>query len=183
MDVMELATYTIRTFQIQRVRDNTDFSCSSSVLAEKLIVFLIVLKLLRGKIFAMHLAFHACIVYRPDDFLCDVQLSISLSWIISPLRSSLLEFFNFICEVSRLQYEWSSDCWCIWKSSRVNACLQWKTYIFQGSPALVNTRKIIHGAWSIAPVKKHFKKKWRPKPFYSLPIAKKYAFKFHQMYR
>jgi hypothetical protein len=39
---------------------------------------------------------------------------------------TLLEFFNFVSEVSRLQYEWSSDCWCIWKSLRVNTCLQWR---------------------------------------------------------
>jgi hypothetical protein len=39
---------------------------------------------------------------------------------------TLLEFFNFVSEVSRLQYEWSSDCWCIWKSFEVNACLQWR---------------------------------------------------------
>jgi hypothetical protein len=37
---------------------------------------------------------------------------------------TLLEFINFVSEVSRLQYEWSSDCWCIWKSLGVNACLQ-----------------------------------------------------------
>jgi hypothetical protein len=41
---------------------------------------------------------------------------------------TLLEFFNFDSEVSRLQYEWSSDCWCIWKSFGVNACLQWRKY-------------------------------------------------------
>jgi hypothetical protein len=39
---------------------------------------------------------------------------------------TLLEFFNFVSEVSRLQYEWSSVCWCIWKSLAVNACLQWR---------------------------------------------------------
>jgi hypothetical protein len=42
---------------------------------------------------------------------------------------TLLEFLNFVSEVSRLQYEWSSDRWhgwCIWKSFGVNACLQWR---------------------------------------------------------
>jgi hypothetical protein len=39
---------------------------------------------------------------------------------------TLIEFFNFVSEVSRLQYEWSSDCWCIWKPLGVNACLQWR---------------------------------------------------------
>jgi hypothetical protein len=39
---------------------------------------------------------------------------------------TLLEFFNFVSEASRFQYEWSSDCWCIWKSLGVNACLQWR---------------------------------------------------------
>jgi hypothetical protein len=29
---------------------------------------------------------------------------------------TLLEFFNFVSEVFRLQYEWSSDRWCIWSS-------------------------------------------------------------------
>jgi hypothetical protein len=39
---------------------------------------------------------------------------------------TLLEFFNFVSKVSRLLYEWSSDCWCVWKSFGVNACLQWR---------------------------------------------------------
>jgi hypothetical protein len=39
---------------------------------------------------------------------------------------TLLEFFNFVSKVSRLQYEWSSDCRCIWKFFGVNACLQWR---------------------------------------------------------
>jgi hypothetical protein len=29
---------------------------------------------------------------------------------------TLSELFSFVSEFSRLQYEWSSDCWCIWKS-------------------------------------------------------------------
>jgi hypothetical protein len=29
---------------------------------------------------------------------------------------TLWEVFNFVSKVSRLLYEWSSDCWCIWKS-------------------------------------------------------------------
>jgi hypothetical protein len=41
---------------------------------------------------------------------------------------TLLEFFNFVSEVSRLQYEWLSDGGCIWKSFGVNVCLQWKMY-------------------------------------------------------
>jgi hypothetical protein len=40
--------------------------------------------------------------------------------------TTLLELFNFVSEVSRLQYEWSSDWRCIWKSLGVNACLQWR---------------------------------------------------------
>jgi hypothetical protein len=39
---------------------------------------------------------------------------------------TLFEFFNFVSEVSSLQYEWSSDCWCIWKYLGVNAYLQWR---------------------------------------------------------
>jgi hypothetical protein len=41
---------------------------------------------------------------------------------------TLSELFSFVSEFSRLQYEWSSDCWCIWKSFEVNACLQWRKY-------------------------------------------------------
>jgi hypothetical protein len=39
---------------------------------------------------------------------------------------TLWEVFNFVSEVSCLLYEWSSDCWCIWKSFGVNACLHWR---------------------------------------------------------
>jgi hypothetical protein len=39
-----------------------------------------------------------------------------------------VKFFSFVSEVSRLQYEWSSDCWGIWKSLGVNACLQWNDW-------------------------------------------------------
>jgi hypothetical protein len=35
---------------------------------------------------------------------------------------------SFVSEFSRLQYEWSSDCWRIWKSFGVNACLQRRKY-------------------------------------------------------
>jgi hypothetical protein len=41
---------------------------------------------------------------------------------------TLLELFSFVSKFSRLQYEWSSDYWCIWKSFGVNACLQWRKY-------------------------------------------------------
>jgi hypothetical protein len=41
---------------------------------------------------------------------------------------TLSELFSFVSEFSRLQYEWSSDCWCIWKWFWVNACLQWRKY-------------------------------------------------------
>jgi hypothetical protein len=52
---------------------------------------------------------------------------------------TLLEFFNFVSEVSLLQCEWSSDCWCIWKSLGVNACLQWRKYFhFIGEVFLYN---------------------------------------------
>jgi hypothetical protein len=51
-------------------------------------------------------------------------LRISVSWAYLTTKIiTLWEFFNFVREVSHL-YEWSSDCWCIWKSLGVNACLQ-----------------------------------------------------------
>jgi hypothetical protein len=51
----------------------------------------------------------------------------SVSWAYLTTKIiTLSEFLNFVCEVSRLQYEWLSDCWCIWKSFGVNACLQWR---------------------------------------------------------
>jgi hypothetical protein len=43
---------------------------------------------------------------------------------------TLLEFFNFVSEVSRLQYEWSSDCWCFWKSFEGKCVSSMKKCIF-----------------------------------------------------
>jgi hypothetical protein len=54
---------------------------------------------------------------------------ISVNWIISPLKSwHTFRILQFCLRGSRLQYEWSSDCWCIWKSFWVNACLEWRKY-------------------------------------------------------
>jgi hypothetical protein len=75
---------------------------------------------------------------------------------------TLLEFLNFVSEVSRLLYEWSSDCWCIWKSFGVNACLQWRnvfSFHFIGEVFLYSFLRIFRGhlwlctcalAWSIS---------------------------------
>jgi hypothetical protein len=53
---------------------------------------------------------------------------------------TLIEFFNFVSEVSRLQYEWLlSDCWYIWKYLGVNACLQWRNvFSFHWRSVFVN---------------------------------------------
>jgi hypothetical protein len=46
-----------------------------------------------------------------------VAIQISVSWPnLTTKIITLWEFLNFVHEVSRLQYGWSSDCWCIWKS-------------------------------------------------------------------
>jgi hypothetical protein len=57
-------------------------------------------------------------------------LQLNVGELASPTTKiiTLLEFFNFVSEVPRLQYKWTSDCWCVWKSFGVNACLQWRKY-------------------------------------------------------
>jgi hypothetical protein len=64
---------------------------------------------------------------RPEWFTLHVPVSVSWPNLTTKIIT-LWEFLNFVHEVSRLQYhEWSrSDCWCIWKSLGVNACLQWR---------------------------------------------------------
>jgi hypothetical protein len=58
-------------------------------------------------------------------------MSLSVSWPnLTTKIITLWEFLNFVNEVSRLQYEWSSDCWCIWKSLGVNACLQFNEEMY-----------------------------------------------------
>jgi hypothetical protein len=63
---------------------------------------------------------HHCYFYPFIPFfwvmnLCDPQY-VFTGYNLTSKIITLLEFFNFGSEVSRLQYEWSSDCWCIWKS-------------------------------------------------------------------
>jgi hypothetical protein len=55
-----------------------------------------------------------------------IKTVLSVNWPNLTKIITLWEFLNFVNEVFHLQYEWSSDCWCIWKSLGVNACLQWR---------------------------------------------------------
>jgi hypothetical protein len=51
------------------------------------------------------------------------QLSVSWTYLTTKIIT-LWEFFNFVREVSHLQYEWSSDCWCIWNSLGVKSSIK-----------------------------------------------------------
>jgi hypothetical protein len=63
--------------------------------------------------------------WQITEFSCWHFLSVSWAYLTTKIIT-ISEFFNFVREVFRLQYEWSSDRWCIWKSFGVNACLQWR---------------------------------------------------------
>jgi hypothetical protein len=72
----------------------------------------------------------ACSNHFHKDF-CSILVQESVSRWAGNLTTkfiTLWELFSFISKFSRLQYEWSSDCWCVWKSLGVNACLQWRKY-------------------------------------------------------
>jgi hypothetical protein len=88
------------------------------------------------------------------DELSRYQLSIYVlvSWVYITIKIiTLLEFFSFVSEVSRLQYEWSSDCWCIWKLFGINACLQWRKYFhFIGELFLYSFFAKFALVWSIS---------------------------------
>jgi hypothetical protein len=72
---------------------------------------------------------------------------------------TLLEFFNFVSEVSRFQYEWSSGCWCIWKSFGLMRVFNEEMYFhFIGEVFLYSFLRIFRGylwlrmrvSWSIS---------------------------------
>jgi hypothetical protein len=57
-----------------------------------------------------------------------VHLFTVWTWNFSPIfmRKKFIDSCNSLSVSWANLTEWSSDCWCIWKSLGVNACLQWR---------------------------------------------------------
>jgi hypothetical protein len=65
-------------------------------------------------------------VIRFSSFRGDRKPTLRWADLISPLKSSHFEKASILLARFLVCCEWSSDCWCIWKSFRVNACLHWR---------------------------------------------------------
>jgi hypothetical protein len=87
------------------------------------------------------------------------RIKVYVSCLISPLKlSHFLEFVNCVSEVSRLQYEWSSDCWssdafgnhwgkCVSSLKKVFSFL-WRSVFVQLAPSISIRRNRIRALFS-----------------------------------